>query len=163
MIRIVVRCDASLTIGSGHVLRCRTLARVVQKRGAEVVFLCRRQPGDLIALLRNEFRVLTLPEQSLSSCGALDGRELYGCWLGCSQAQDAEDCLRALASAGLHRVDWVLVDHYGLDTHWQSEVQRGLVRDSPCRLLVIDDLADRPHLADVLLDQNFFGANTQAT
>ena len=50
---------------------------VSKQRGAEVVFLCRRQLGDLIALLENEFRVLVLPEQPLSLCDGLGGRELY--------------------------------------------------------------------------------------
>ena len=77
MTRILIRCDASLTIGSGHVIRCRTLARTLCERGAEVLFLCRRQPGDLIALLEKEFRVLSLPEQVLSSCDGLEGRNLY--------------------------------------------------------------------------------------
>ena len=160
MTRILVRCDASLSIGSGHVTRCRTLARTLQQRSAEIVFLCRRQPGDLIALLEKEFRVLTLPEQALSLCEGLEGRELYAAWLGCSQAQDAEDCLTVLSSTGLHCADWLLVDHYGLGAIWQSQVQVGLDSDVPCRLLVIDDLADRPHQADLLLDQNFFGSDT---
>ena len=61
MIRILIRCDASLSIGSGHVMRCRTLARQLRLQGAEVLFLCRRQPGDLISLLEQEFQVLPLP------------------------------------------------------------------------------------------------------
>ena len=52
---ILFRCDASLTIGSGHVIRCRTLARELKRRGKEIVFICRRQPGDLIHLLEQEF------------------------------------------------------------------------------------------------------------
>ena len=58
----VFRCDASLHIGTGHVMRCRSLARALKTRGAESIFICRRQPGDLIAMLALEFRVLVLPE-----------------------------------------------------------------------------------------------------
>ena len=68
---ILIRCDASLLIGSGHVMRCRTLARELQSCGAEVVFLCRRQPGNLIGLLEQEFRVFALPEQP---CAYVDWR-----------------------------------------------------------------------------------------
>ena len=157
---ILIRCDASLSIGSGHVIRCRTLARQLRLRGSEVLFICRRQAGDLIALLEQEFRVLILPERPLVRCDGLKERKLYGAWLGCSQSQDAEDCLEALASAGVGGVDWVVADHYGLDIAWQSQVLSGLPGSVPAKLLVIDDLADRPHMADLLLDQNFFGHST---
>ncbi|MAU77324.1 MAG: UDP-2,4-diacetamido-2,4,6-trideoxy-beta-L-altropyranose hydrolase [Crocinitomicaceae bacterium] len=160
MPRIVFRCDASLSIGSGHVIRCRILARELQSYGAEVVFLCRSQHGDLIALLEKEFRVLPLPDQPLAVCDRLVGREIYAAWLGCSQKQDAEDCLAALARAGLNSIDWLVVDHYGLDAIWESQVLKALEGQAPSRLLVIDDLADRSHQADLLLDQNFFSAAT---
>ena len=61
-----------MTIGSGHVMRCRTLARELLRSGADVVFLCRRQPGDLIEILAQEFCVLTLPELPLLTCEGLE-------------------------------------------------------------------------------------------
>ena len=161
MTRILIRCDASISIGSGHVIRCRTLARALHERGAEVLFLCRRQTGDLIALLEKEFPVLALPEQVISSCDGLKGRELYEAWLGCSQEQDAEDCLIALSAKGVNSADWLVVDHYGIDATWESQVQIKLNDESICKVLAIDDLADRPHQAELLLDQNYFGANTE--
>ena len=162
MKRILIRCDASFSIGSGHVIRCCTLARQLRNRGAEVLFLCRRQAGDLVALLEQEFSVVALPEQPLVSFEGLDGRELYRAWLGCSQSQDAADCLLALDSAGVSSADWLVVDHYGLDAIWEAQLLEALAGDKSCpKLLVIDDLADRPHQADLLLDQNFFGESTE--
>ena len=131
MTRILFRCDASLTIGSGHVIRCRTLARELQLQGAEVLFLCRRQKGDLIYLLEKEFPVLKLPNQSLSPCEGLKGRELYGAWLGCRQIEDAEECLKAISSAGIRNIDWLVVDHYGIDATWESHFRTGLGCDTP--------------------------------
>ena len=161
MTRILIRCDASLLIGSGHVMRCRTLARELQRRGAEVIFLCRRQPGDLINLLEPEFSVFALPEQPLVACDCLEGRDLYGAWLGCTQDQDATQCLEALKKAGINSFSWIVADHYGLDAPWESQLLAGLPRsDKAPKLLVIDDLADRTHQADLLLDQNFFGEAT---
>jgi UDP-2,4-diacetamido-2,4,6-trideoxy-beta-L-altropyranose hydrolase len=158
---ILIRCDASLSIGSGHVVRCRTLARELQRRGSEVRFLCRRQPGDLITLLEPEFEVLALPEQPLAAWDGLTGRELYTNLLGCSQHQDAVQCLGVLAEASITSATWLVVDHYGLDDHWQAQMLEGLAdADQVPKLLVIDDLADRPHIADLLLDQNFFGEAT---
>ena len=162
MTSILFRCDASLSIGSGHVMRCRTLARELERRGAPVTFLCRRQPGDLISLLEQEFAVLALPEQPLAVCEGLEGRDLYGAWLGCSQHTDAAQCLEALALAGITNSSWLVADHYGLDALWEAQLLAGLAgADAPPKLLVIDDLADLPHQADLLLDQNFFGKATE--
>jgi UDP-2,4-diacetamido-2,4,6-trideoxy-beta-L-altropyranose hydrolase len=162
---ILIRVDASLFIGSGHVMRCRTFARELQRRGAQVTFLCRRQRGHLIDLLAQEFSVLALPELPLAAkqshdAEPLQGRELYAAWLGCSQEQDCNDCLQALQQAGIDAASWVVVDHYGLDASWQHQLLVGLAVDRVPHLLVIDDLADRSHQADLLLDQNFFGAQT---
>lgn len=162
MTPILFRCDASLQIGSGHVMRCRTLARELRRRGAEITFICRQQPGHLIELLRQEFQVLALPPlEAVASSSPLEGRALYAAWLGCSQQQDASDCLAALEQAGNGSAQWLVVDHYGLDASWEGAMREGLGSEPPPQLLVIDDLADRPHSCELLLDQNFFGATTQ--
>jgi UDP-2,4-diacetamido-2,4,6-trideoxy-beta-L-altropyranose hydrolase len=167
MTTILIRADASVSMGSGHVMRCRTLARELSRRGATITFLCRRQRGDLIALLEEEFMVLALPELPLAATQTaqrqpLQGRELYGVWLGCRQEKDAADCLQALVQARIRSASWLVVDHYGLDAVWETQLLAGLAGDAAPQLLVIDDLSDRPHHADLLLDQNFFGAATEA-
>ena len=119
MTRILIRCDASLAIGSGHVIRCRSLARELRRSGGEVTFLCRRQSGDWISLLEKEFLVVPLPEQPLAASSGLEGRDLYAAWLGCSQEDDATQCLQALAECGITSTTWLVVDHYGLDAKEQ--------------------------------------------
>ena len=111
-------------------------------------------------ITREGFRVLPLGYQPLTPCDGLDDRDLYAAWLGCSQKQDAEDCLKALAKVGLTSTDWLVVDHYGIDTIWQSQLLTALAGQAFPKLLVIDDLADRIHQADLLLDQNFFSTDT---
>ncbi|MCD1260832.1 UDP-2,4-diacetamido-2,4,6-trideoxy-beta-L-altropyranose hydrolase [Paenibacillus athensensis] len=49
------------------------------------------------------------------------------------------------------RYDWVIVDHYKLDAYWQTEAKK-----FADRIMVIDDLADRQHDCNLLLDQNFY-------
>ena len=142
-------------------MRCRTLARELHRRGAVITYLCRRQPGDLISLLEQEFPVLALPEQPLAACDGLEGRDLYSAWLGCSQATDAAQCLEALDQAGSSGAHWLVVDHYGLDASWEGAMRERLGSEPPPQLLVIDDLADRSHSCDLLLDQNFFGEATE--
>lgn len=156
--RVLIRCDASLAIGSGHVMRCRNLARALQRRGAEVLFLCREQVGDLKSLLVDEFGVLTLhplpdPKPNLAF---RVGRDLYAAMLGCPQNQDADDCLTTLSEAEAGPFQWLVVDHYGLDQTWEQRMCEGLstMQGVVPRLLVFDDLADRPHRAEVLVDAN---------
>jgi len=160
MTPILFRCDASLSMGSGHVMRCRTLARELQRRGAVVTFLSRRQPGDLIGLLEQDFAVLPLPALPLAASEGLEDRELYAAWLGCTQEQDAGECLEALTKASIANPHWLVVDHYGLDACWEAQMLAGLASAAPPKMLVIDDLSDRPHQADLLLDQNFCGDPT---
>jgi UDP-2,4-diacetamido-2,4,6-trideoxy-beta-L-altropyranose hydrolase len=58
----------------------------------------------------------------------------------------------AQALAGQEHFEWLIVDHYGLAAEWEVAARRFAPR-----VMVIDDLANRPHAADVLLDQNFSG------
>ncbi len=156
--RAIFRCDASLLIGSGHVMRCRILARQLKMQGFEIIFICRELSGSLIHLLQNEFRVLRLPPLELSDVSGLEGRELYMSWLGCSPSQDVYDCLTAMSSSSVDSFDWLIIDHYGIDAFWTNSLLDGLSASSRRpKLLVIDDLADRQHNADILLDPNFYG------
>jgi UDP-2,4-diacetamido-2,4,6-trideoxy-beta-L-altropyranose hydrolase len=156
--RVLIRCDASLAIGSGHVMRCRNLARALQRRGVDVLFLCREQQGDLSALLAEEFAVMRLPALpgAKPAMNSREGRDLYSAWLGCSQQQDADTCLNVIRAAAIGPIDWLVVDHYGLDQAWERSICEGLsgIQGDAPRLLVFDDLADRPHQAQVLVDAN---------
>lgn len=141
---VVMRVDASLDIGTGHVYRCLTLADALRGQGAECHFICREHPGHLMALIAER----GYPVHSLGEPAAVAavGTLAHAQWLGCSQEQDASDCAALLPSL---RADWLVVDHYGLDAQWQAALQPHYGK-----LLVIDDLADRAHLSDLLVDQN---------
>lgn len=149
-------------------MRCRTLGKELQRRGANVIFICRDLPGNLNNLIKKDFQTLELPfkkqySYQIDSESTPTGRDLYQRWLGCSQSEDALETIDALLKIRLKKHDWLIVDHYGLDHAWESLFIKGLESehiDKP-RILVIDDLADRFHRADMLLDQNFFGASTE--
>lgn len=120
------RTDASREIGTGHLMRCLTLADALRAGGADCRFLIRPTPltdslraaGHGVELLPNEFG---------------------------GEAADADACLARLPEL----VDWLVVDHYGLSADWERRL-----RPRARRIAAIDDLADRPHDADLLLDQN---------
>ena len=122
MTRIAFRCDASLSIGSGHVMRCRNLAFELAKCGAEIFFLCRKQTGDLITLLAQDFSVLTLAENQYHHMpfDSTNARSIYASTLGCCQEKDANDCLDILLLNEINALDWIIVDHYGLDFVWEE-------------------------------------------
>lgn len=142
--RIAIRADASVTIGSGHVARCLTLAAQLAQDGDEVCFVCRQLPEVLAARIGAEgHRLLRLPPPAAEP----SDRNAHGNWLGVSWQQDAEDTAAAIASIGA--VDWLVVDHYALDARWQSRL-----RGQAARIMVIDDLADRDHDCDLLVDHN---------
>ena len=98
---IIIRCDASINIGSGHVMRCRTIARELRSQDRKILFLCREQPGNLIDVLRDEFEVIKLPSIQEKSKEVTIYNEHYSNWLGCSQEQDAKDCVKLLIEADI--------------------------------------------------------------
>lgn len=147
--KIIFRADASIQIGSGHVMRCLTLADRLRERGATVHFICRELPGHLGGLLVDKgYPVGWLPAPG-SDDPAIPTHTAHSAWLGVPWQADAEQPRAMLA--GLPEVDWLIVDHYALDRTWEAQM-RPLVE----RIMVIDDLADRPHDCDLLLDQNLY-------
>ena len=144
--KIAFRTDASLHIGSGHVMRCLTLADALRQIGAECHFLCRQHPGHLIELVRGKgYTVHVLPYSEPED--SMDRSVVaHASWLGGTQKQDAQVCQPILQAL---KPDWLIVDHYALDIRWEESLR------SFCRwLMVIDDMADRSHQCDLLLDQN---------
>ena len=82
------------------------------------------------------------------------GRKLYAAWLGCSQLHDAEACLAILSRSYPYIPDWIIVDHYGLDS-MVSMILKSFIHTVTPKIFVIDDLADRSHHADLLLTRIF--------
>lgn len=147
---VAFRTDASLQIGTGHVMRCLTLADSLRAAGAQCHFVCREHPGNLIAQIRQHgFTVSALPaatEAFITTELATEKQSNYAVWLGADWASDAR---QTQVGVGETEFDWLIVDHYGIDARWERAL-RLLCQ----KLMVIDDLADRPHDCDILLDQN---------
>lgn len=140
---IVFRVDASTDIGSGHVMRCLSLAKVLRERGARCFFICREHRGNLIDEIREEgFVVYELPINS----GTIKSSQIYENWLGDVYSADA---LASISCLDVSSNDLLIVDHYAIDERWEA-----LVRKYFKKIMVIDDLANRKHNCDYLLDQN---------
>jgi len=152
--KIVFRVDASLTISTGHVMRCLTLAHALKQQKVEISFICREHKGNLIERIKQEgFIVYSLAQNldtsTLKAETQISTREaLYGlAWLGCTQQEDALETQKIVLQI---QPDWLIVDHYALDATWHL-----LLKDDYKNLMVIDDLADRHYHCDVVLDQTY--------
>lgn len=145
---IVIRTDASLHIGSGHVMRCLTLADELQRRGGKISFICREHTGNLIALIeRKGYPVARLPNPECEYIPSPDD-VAHAPWMGVPWHRDAAETLAVLEEM---KPSWLIVDHYAIDRRWEE-----VLRSHVARIMVIDDLADRPHDCDLLLDQNLY-------
>jgi len=145
---VTFRVDASLQIGSGHVMRCLTLADELKHRGANVIFICREHPGHLTSMIENKgYKVELLPRTEIEYISSAKD-VAHAAWLGVPLHQDADDTITALKRT---KPNWLIVDHYAIDNRWETKL-----RPYVGKIMVIDDLADRPHDCDLLLDQNLY-------
>ena len=126
LIKVFFRTDASLKIGHGHVIRCLTLAKALRKLGVECKFICRDYKNNLIKRIKNEgFDVNKIPNLI------------------------HEDVNQTINILEKEKIDWLVIDHYKIGKDWEKKL-----RLYSKKIMVIDDLANRKHDCDLLLDQN---------
>ena len=145
--KVYFRVDASIHIGTGHVMRCLSLAKEVQRNGHDVVFVMRPQVGDLCEYTKNlGFKVEKLPKL----CKPVDPEsdDDYQAWLQVPISKDVEEFLILAADA-----DVIVIDHYGINIEWESHIRSIM----PCKLVAIDDLV-REHNVDLIIDQTYGAA-----
>lgn len=119
------RCDAGPKIGGGHVMRCLVLADALAEHGWRCGFAVGGESIAAVpALGRAGHAVLALDDGGAGEPAVMARRWPEGC-------------------------DLLVVDHYG----WDAELE-GACRPWARMVLAIDDLADRAHDCDCLLDQN---------
>lgn len=145
--KIVVRADASLTMGSGHIMRCLTLADRLKQQGHDITFICREHDGHLADLIGQKgFAVQLLAK---SETADFIKQHAHSEWLGISESDDFAECQPILQAL---KPDWLIIDHYAIGKNWEQQAKRLLPN---LKILAIDDLADRTHDCEILLDQNF--------
>jgi UDP-2,4-diacetamido-2,4,6-trideoxy-beta-L-altropyranose hydrolase len=145
-VQVAFRVDAAAHIGIGHFMRCLALADAMSERGATPLFVSRHLSASVRGLL--EARGYLHVKLCSPSLSAEPDPVPHAAWLGTTQQADACETLGAIGTLDL---DWLVVDHYALDARWESML-RGAARG----IMVIDDVADRRHECDILLDQNLF-------
>lgn len=121
----VFRWDAGKKVGNGHFMRCMVLSTELIKRGHAVMVLTREIPIFLLSLLNH----LGIVSHSIAM---------------------ESDGLAELSNINqLYKIDWLVIDHYDIEIKWENDA-----RQFASRIMVIDDLANRKHNCEILLDQN---------
>lgn len=145
---VAFRVDASNQIGTGHVMRCLTLADYLKNLGHKCFFVCREHVGHLGDLISSRGHGIELLKASsdISILNIDSGINIYSQWLGVTWQDDARQTLDTIYAQDF---DWLIVDHYALDSKWED-----MLASSVTNIMVIDDLANRRHNCDLLLDQN---------
>ena len=145
---IAFRVDSSFEIGTGHVMRCLTLAEELRSLGLSSIFLCKAHSGAVISLIECKGFVVKQIEDSPMQRSNDFAWCPHSRWLGASWQSDISATIKLLP----RETKVVVVDHYSLDFRWEKKLLSELPK---VRILVIDDLADRKHCCHVLLDQTF--------
>lgn len=140
---IAFRVDSSTQIGSGHVMRCLTLAEKLNCK-EKIIFISRDLPGNINNLvLKKDFKLILFKNKDLDL--NLKG---YEKWLTVRQEQDAKETIETIKKLN---IELLIVDSYAIDEKWEK-----MLRPYVKKIMVIDDLANRKHDCDILLDQNFY-------
>ncbi|PJZ02007.1 UDP-2,4-diacetamido-2,4,6-trideoxy-beta-L-altropyranose hydrolase [Bacillus vallismortis] len=146
---ILFRADASIEIGTGHVMRCLTLAHALRKKGAHIIFVCRDLQGHLADVIREQqFDLILLPEPKKNVF--IPKATPHSDWLGVPWHVDSDETIHAMKNLN-KEISLLIVDHYSIDINWEKKVKKHVKK-----MMVIDDLADRLHDCDMLLDQNLY-------
>ncbi|VAW71373.1 hypothetical protein MNBD_GAMMA12-1328 [hydrothermal vent metagenome] len=142
----VIRADASVQIGAGHIMRCLTLADKLSYLGGSVEFITRRLSGNMDDYIQSKgYKVHSLIHSGLLDLPTsdIDSNSMFDY----PQELDASETIQLLSGKDTH---WLIVDNYCLDIIWEEKL-----KNYSKKLMVIDDLANRSHCCDLLLDQNY--------
>ncbi|MDN5787598.1 UDP-2,4-diacetamido-2,4,6-trideoxy-beta-L-altropyranose hydrolase, partial [Pseudorhodobacter sp.] len=140
--RAVFRADAGQRIGTGHVMRCLSIADRLTRMGVVSRFVCKAHQGHMAAQIGARGYACDLLPLTRDWQG-----EGYLAWLGGPVLDDAHLTAQAITAAG--GADMLVVDHYALDAAYQRPLRKTLRH-----IAVIDDLHNRSHDCDILIDQN---------
>ncbi|SDN10547.1 UDP-2,4-diacetamido-2,4,6-trideoxy-beta-L-altropyranose hydrolase [Tenuibacillus multivorans] len=132
MVNIYIRTDASIEIGTGHVMRCLTLAHALKLKGAKVSFISKDLEGHLIDFIRqNGFDVA--PIRYLPTF------------------DDKIDAVLTQQILKNVKVDWLIIDHYEIDERWERQI-----RPYTEKIMVIEDFSRTKHDCDLLLNYHVY-------
>ena len=162
----IFRCDSSEFIGNGHIMRCLNIAKEIKNRGIDSIFISNTFEGNINKKVEHYFKVLELPKKNRNlkekNFHDQNKNQIYKEWLGCGEEEDAINSLKLIYNIKNLTIDWLIVDHYSLGEVWENKLRKGLKKFNEFKnkkepkIFVIDDLFNRKHSCDILLNQNYF-------
>lgn len=142
--KVVFRVDSSYKTGSGHIMRCIAMAEKL-KYYASVSFISRNLKNNINhIILQYGFDLIELDYPKFDN----------GTWLEVGYRQDAEDTINVLKAFSDKIV--LITDHYELDSKWEK-----LIKPYVHKIVVIDDLGNREHCCDILIDNSTENGNVK--
>lgn len=129
-LKLLIRADGSARMGTGHVMRCLSLAQGWRRAGGEAGFVLAEATPALEQRLQDEGINITRLDAPAGS------------------AADAAETARLARGRG---AEWVVADGYHFDAAFQQAIKA-----AGLQLLVVDDFGRAgPYCADYILNQNF--------
>ena len=145
--KVVFRADASLEIGTGHVMRCLTLADQLKMRNIQSYFVCRNHQGNFATLIEQSgYEVSLLPLEQTEVIEGYSPSNNYSDFLGAPAVKDAQ---KTADIAGELNAAWLINDHYGIDSLWEKIFKANTTN---IKVLAIDGQANRFHDYEILVD-----------
>ena len=140
--RFLIRVDSSARLGAGHFMRCLSLAKRLTRGGHLVEFIA----SEIMSSQADRLAELNFPLHTITSSTVIEAKSPEFIWHSSLQITDAENTKEVAYAIG---ADWLIVDHYGLSAPWSSSL-----RSTGAKICVIDDLCNRDHDCDVLVDSS---------
>lgn len=129
--KVLFRVDSSIEIGGGHLSRCLEIAKLLNQRKINVFFLCKELEGNLNEWIKYEnFKLFIIRENYISIE---------------EEIKDIEKLLKPFSP-----FKYLIIDNYSIDKVWENAIKKIIPK-----IVVIDDLANRKHNCDILIDQNY--------
>jgi len=143
---LFIRVDAGIQIGDGHFLRCLTLVNNLKRKFNEIIFVSNQLPKHFLKIIKkNNFKIYKIQGYTHIQEQNLENK--------IKQKLIKKDSIQTnkILKKYKNSRNWIIIDHFGIDHIWGGNIRKNVEK-----IIVIDDLANRKHDCDILIDQNFY-------
>lgn len=146
--KIVFRLDCGKVIGSGHLMRCLSMARVFKRINLECIFITHSFSKEIIEKeIKGEFKIIYLNYLKNIKNPEKFEKLIFNKRKNIYASKEKFEVLDIIKNK-IKNVDTLIVDHYGISEKWEKYIKI----NSQIILVVIDDFFNRSHYCDFLID-----------